>query len=309
MTKHQDWSGKNCPHRTLELGWPRFVKMVEAELQKITQQYATQTPILNKPTTNIEQMRQYAMNNQAPKYWVDLAKIAYERSVAYGVDPAVLWAQSNKETNFGKFTGVLDKTFNNPCGMKTRRGGSDTDPKAHFRFWSWFNGFSGMAQHLALYAGSQSYPWKVNFDPRNFSSIRGTAKTVEELGGAWAPASNYGTDIVKRMNELIGTQIEDNKVTGQIKECGSSMNKVKYAIAFAHDGDTINALNFLNALAPGMAGLFKVSANTDISNLPGEQVIFIGGANIKGADLVIEGDNRVLTLDAVNKEIQKIHKR
>lgn len=309
MTKHQDWSGKNCPHRTLELGWPRFVKMVDNELRKISQTYKTQTPILGKPTTNIEQMRQYAINNQAPKYWVDLAKIAYERSVAYGVDPAVTWAQANKETNFGKFTGVLDKSFNNPCGMKTRKGGSDTDPKAHFRFRSWHNGFSGMAQHLALYAGSRSYPWKVNFDPRNFSSIHGTAKTVEELGGAWAPARDYGTDIVKRMTALVKTKDDGNGVTGQVKESGSDMGKVKYAIAFAHDGDTINALNFLNALAPGSAGLFKVTAGADISGLPGEQIIFVGGVDIKGADLVVKGGNRILTLDAVNKEIQKIHKK
>lgn len=31
VTKHQDYSGKNCPHRTLELGWQRFLNMVEAK--------------------------------------------------------------------------------------------------------------------------------------------------------------------------------------------------------------------------------------------------------------------------------------
>ena len=29
---HQDWSGKYCPHRTLDLGWDRFIKMIEIEL-------------------------------------------------------------------------------------------------------------------------------------------------------------------------------------------------------------------------------------------------------------------------------------
>lgn len=28
VRKHQDWSGKYCPHRTLDLGWDRFLKMV-----------------------------------------------------------------------------------------------------------------------------------------------------------------------------------------------------------------------------------------------------------------------------------------
>ena len=29
LKKHQDFNGKNCPHRTLELGWDRFVDMVK----------------------------------------------------------------------------------------------------------------------------------------------------------------------------------------------------------------------------------------------------------------------------------------
>ena len=41
VKKHQDWSGKYCPHRTLDLGWNRFLKMVEKELKK-----------LNTPTVN-----------------------------------------------------------------------------------------------------------------------------------------------------------------------------------------------------------------------------------------------------------------
>ena len=32
LKKHQDYSGKYCPHRTLDLGWARFVDMVKAFL-------------------------------------------------------------------------------------------------------------------------------------------------------------------------------------------------------------------------------------------------------------------------------------
>lgn len=32
LTKHQDYSGKYCPHRTMDIGWQRFRNMVEAEL-------------------------------------------------------------------------------------------------------------------------------------------------------------------------------------------------------------------------------------------------------------------------------------
>jgi len=33
VTKHQDYSGKYCPHRTLDMGWNRFLNMVRAELE------------------------------------------------------------------------------------------------------------------------------------------------------------------------------------------------------------------------------------------------------------------------------------
>lgn len=32
VTKHQDYSGKYCPHRTLDMGWQRFLNMVQKEL-------------------------------------------------------------------------------------------------------------------------------------------------------------------------------------------------------------------------------------------------------------------------------------
>ena len=35
VKKHQDFSGKYCPHRTLDMGWQRFLKMVQNELDKL----------------------------------------------------------------------------------------------------------------------------------------------------------------------------------------------------------------------------------------------------------------------------------
>ena len=34
VRKHQDFSGKYCPHRTLDMGWQRFLDMIKAELKK-----------------------------------------------------------------------------------------------------------------------------------------------------------------------------------------------------------------------------------------------------------------------------------
>lgn len=36
VTKHQDYNGKYCPHRTLDLGWERFIKIIKDKLTPTT---------------------------------------------------------------------------------------------------------------------------------------------------------------------------------------------------------------------------------------------------------------------------------
>ena len=43
VKRHKDWSGKNCPHKTMELGWQRFLNMVQAELNKLNGKTTTTT--------------------------------------------------------------------------------------------------------------------------------------------------------------------------------------------------------------------------------------------------------------------------
>lgn len=38
VKKHQDFSGKYCPHRTLDMGWQRFLNMVQAELNELKEE-------------------------------------------------------------------------------------------------------------------------------------------------------------------------------------------------------------------------------------------------------------------------------
>lgn len=35
VTKHQDYSGKYCPHRTLDMGWQRFLDLIKKEMELI----------------------------------------------------------------------------------------------------------------------------------------------------------------------------------------------------------------------------------------------------------------------------------
>lgn len=38
VTKHQDYTNKYCPHRTLDMGWDRFIKMIENKLNGTSNQ-------------------------------------------------------------------------------------------------------------------------------------------------------------------------------------------------------------------------------------------------------------------------------
>ena len=57
VKRHKDWSGKNCPHKTMELGWQRFLNMIQVELNKLDNKVATTTV---KITTDILNVRQSA---------------------------------------------------------------------------------------------------------------------------------------------------------------------------------------------------------------------------------------------------------
>ena len=35
VKRHKDWSGKYCPHKTMDRGWQRFLNMIQAELDKL----------------------------------------------------------------------------------------------------------------------------------------------------------------------------------------------------------------------------------------------------------------------------------
>lgn len=53
VKKHQDFNGKYCPHRTLDMGWDRFINMVKAELNGNTNNEPVK-PVVNqnKPVSN-----------------------------------------------------------------------------------------------------------------------------------------------------------------------------------------------------------------------------------------------------------------
>jgi hypothetical protein len=76
-------------------------------------------------------------------------------------------------------------------------------------------------------------------DPRHFPSIAGTAPTVEELSGKWAPAADYGSSIVTRLNQILATQptgettmLTDHEIE-ELKRLVASLDSVNSNGSFA----------------------------------------------------------------------------
>lgn len=75
VKKHQDFNGKYCPHRTLDMGWQRFLDMVQAELNLLTVKESDEAiHVANryaKPTVKEWQKAAIADGYKFPKYGAD----------------------------------------------------------------------------------------------------------------------------------------------------------------------------------------------------------------------------------------------
>ena len=164
------------------------------------------TPILRAASATVGQAQAWAKASGATQTFINLAAKYWALAAGRGgVDPVVAYCQAAKETGYGKFGGVINESYNNPCGLKTTQGGGNDDPAAHMKFSSWDDGVKAQLDHLALYAGAAGYPRQYTTDPRHFPFIAGKAHTVEALGGNWAPSATYGQEIVKLMDKLKAT--------------------------------------------------------------------------------------------------------
>ena len=164
--------------------------------------------IINSPTSNIQQIEIWAKKKRANDLFMSWVPLAYDIAVHHKVDPTVMIAQTAIETGYGDFGGVLDASYFNTCGMKTNKGGGNYNKNAHQRFNSWKDSFIAQAQHLRLYAGLDDLSGEKIYDVRHFKEIKGTAKTVNELGEKWASNINYGLYINQLCDEIIGTKVE-----------------------------------------------------------------------------------------------------
>ena len=170
--------------------------------------------IISDTEVTAKDARKWAKSKGATETFMDLAELYFKYASDHGdVNPAIAYVQAAKETGYGKFGGVIDESYHNPCGLKTAEGGGNYDPNAHQKFDSWDEGVQSHLDHLALYAGAKGYPRSDTSDPRHFRTIKGKATTVNSLGGNWAPSATYGEEINALYRSLLdyaGVEDEDN---------------------------------------------------------------------------------------------------
>jgi Mannosyl-glycoprotein endo-beta-N-acetylglucosaminidase len=173
--------------------------------------------ILGPPSASLSKIREnLAQFNPHPRFINEMLPALYIKAMAYGIDPVVMIAQSLLETDRGWFTGVLDPSFFNTAGIKTRKGGDDKDPNAHQRFADWYVGAQAQAEHL--YAYMQLDPPAPIVDPR-FGIVRGNPvympgiTTVLGLN-AWATAPRNGERILNVAQRVNAGGV----VQGQVKK-------------------------------------------------------------------------------------------
>ncbi|WP_343032930.1 glucosaminidase domain-containing protein [Virgibacillus doumboii] len=126
----------------------------------------------------------------------------------YGIRGDIAFAQAMHETDYLRFTGVVQPEQNNYCGL----GATGPDnPGASFDTPR--DGVLAHLQHLFAYATTDSLPDKYPLlDPRFDLVTRGSAPTWTGLNGKWAvPGDNYGQsilDLYKRMTNSSVEQLE-----------------------------------------------------------------------------------------------------
>lgn len=142
------------------------------------------TAIFGPSTVSLAQAQAWARSRGAHQRYIDVAALYWTTAPRYGIPPEIPYAQAGKETNNGRYTGVVPASSHNWAGIKTRRGGADTDPAAHATFDSDAEGVLAHVQHLARYAGATlPAPGDDLVDPRWFL-VTARAETVALLFAA-----------------------------------------------------------------------------------------------------------------------------
>lgn len=90
VKKHQDFSGKYCPHRTLDMGWQRFLNMIQRELDKLGEETEEMTREEVQALIDASKERVYHYWDELPDWAHDPIKALYDKGYFAGNNPGDL---------------------------------------------------------------------------------------------------------------------------------------------------------------------------------------------------------------------------
>jgi len=79
VTKHQGYDGKYCPHRTLDMGWQRFLNMIEQYLKEDNDMTEAQVKAIIREENPI-----YNTLAEVPDYWRKDIKAMMDKGIIQG---------------------------------------------------------------------------------------------------------------------------------------------------------------------------------------------------------------------------------
>lgn len=164
------------------------------------------TPIEGKPVATLAQAKSWARSKGASNKFIEAADIYWKYGEITNIRPDLLYAQSAKETAYGRYTGNVTEDMNNFAGIKII-GSSGDSKEDHESFATIDDGVRAHFNHMSAYIGKnpigEPHP---RYNLAKSSSWAGSVKYAEELGSKWAPDENYGLSIVNNfLNEMINS--------------------------------------------------------------------------------------------------------
>ncbi|MTI69633.1 MAG: hypothetical protein FH751_05180 [Firmicutes bacterium] len=190
----------------------------------------TSLKLVGPSKASLLQMETWARNNRATYKFIDAAKLYLKYGSLTKLRGDILYCQSAKETNFGKYTGVVKEEMNNFAGIKIKNPTGD-NISDHETFKSIEDGVRAHFNHMCAYVGIT--PIGIPHDRYYIVKSLDWASTVryvEELGGKWAPDKNYGVSIKNLLNKLLNTEIDVINYKKLYEKCLKEREKLNYEI-------------------------------------------------------------------------------
>lgn len=181
---------------------------------------ANLTAIMGESKAPLMQMKNWARSNNGTERFIQIAEYYYKYGALTGIRADLLYAQSAKETRFGKYTGAVKEDMNNFAGIKIENPNGnkredyesfstiDDGIRAHFNHIAAYIGIEPIGEPHPRYYVVKSLDWS------------GKVKYAEELGGKWAPSTSYGKSVVKDyLNGILETEVDNNDYKTLYENC------------------------------------------------------------------------------------------